>query len=129
MYAIVNIAGEQFKVRKGDELRVPRTALDPGKKIVYDEVLFVNDGKEIKIGTPFVKGFSVQATAVEHGRTGKIPVFKKKRRKGYRVKNTHRQEFSIVRVDDIRKKAASKAKPAAAKKKSAVKKEKAPAGE
>ena len=52
MYAIVNIAGEQFKVRKGDELRVPHMHLEPGKKIVYDEVLFVDDGKDVKIGTP-----------------------------------------------------------------------------
>ena len=116
MYAIINIAGEQFKVQKGDELRVPHMHLEPGKKIVYDEVLFVDDGKDVKIGTPLVKEFSVKATAIEHGRTRKIPVFKKKRRKGYKVKTTHRQEFSVIRVDEIKKKAAPRAKPATAKK-------------
>lgn len=123
MYAIVNIAGEQFRVRKGDELRVPHLRLEPGKKMDYDEILLVDDGKKVKIGTPYVKGFSVKATAMEHGRTRKIPVFKKKRRKGYRVKNAHRQEFSIIRVDEIKKKSAPKTKSAAAKK------EKATAGE
>ncbi|MEE9167211.1 MAG: 50S ribosomal protein L21 [Candidatus Neomarinimicrobiota bacterium] len=130
MYAIVNISGKQFMVEPGDELQVPRHNLEPGKKVKYDHVLLVGNDKKIKVGTPSVKGSTVQATVLDHGKTKKVPVFKKKRRKGYRVKNTHRQEFTRIRVDSVKEKAPSKAR-APAKKKSTTKttKNKASKGE
>ena len=113
MYAIVTISGKQFRVKPGDALQVPRQPVESGKKVTYDRVLLVVDGKKINVGTPIVSGTSIEATVVEHGRGRKITVFKKKRRKGYRVKNTHRQEFTMIRVDSVKKKAARKPRSSA----------------
>lgn len=128
MYAIVNISGKQFKVQAGDQLMVPHQNVEPGKKVVYDRVLLLDTGKTVKVGTPVVKGSTVEATVVEHNRTEKIPVFKKKRRKGYRVKNTHRQEFTTIKVESVKEKVASKKKGATTKK-SPPKKSEATAGD
>lgn len=128
MYAIVNISGKQFKVQAGDELQVPHHNVEPGKKVIYDRVLLVDNGKRVKVGTPTIPGSKVEATVVDHGRTAKVPVFKKKRRKGYRVKNTHRQEFTRIRVDSVKEKTPSKARTAKTKK-STAKKSKSSEGE
>lgn len=108
MYAIVNISGKQFRVESGDELQIPHQDVEPGKKVIYKHVLLLNNGKEIKVGRPTVSGSIVEATVVEHGRGKKVTVFKKKRRKGYRVKNTHRQEFTKIHVDSVKEKATKK---------------------
>ena len=102
MFAIVNIAGQQFKVTKGQELYVHRLEAAEGDKISFDEVLLVENDGSTKVGTPVVKGASVGATVIEPMVKGdKVVVFKKKRRKGYRVKNGHRQQFSKIKVDSI----------------------------
>lgn len=101
MYAIVDISGKQFRVEPKSTLKVPFQKFETGNEVSYDKVLLVDDGKNVKIGTPYVSGSLIKATIIEHGRDKKIVVFKKKRRKGYKVKNTHRQEFTRIRVDTI----------------------------
>ena len=125
MYAIVNISGKQFRVEPGDELQIPHQDVEPGKKVIYKHVLLLNNGKEIKVGRPTVSGSTVEVTVVEHGRGKKVTVFKKKRRKGYRVKNTHRQEFTKIHVDSVKEKATKKKTSTAKAKTSTVKKTKA----
>jgi len=102
MYAIVEIAGKQFRVAKEQNLKVPRLEADSGSKIQFDKVLFYSDDKgKTQVGKPDINNLAVSATVVEHGRDKKIIVFKKKRRKGYQVKNGHRQGFSVIKIDDI----------------------------
>jgi len=113
MYAIVEIAGKQFRVEKDQKLKVPHLQAEGGSKIVFEEVLvYADDQGKTQIGTPVIKNMKVSATVVEHGREKTIIVFKKKRRKGYQKKNGHRQGYSIIKIDDIGVvKAAPKAKP------------------
>ena len=101
MYAIVNIAGKQYKVAEGDKLKVARLAFKVGEKINFENVLLTDDGKNIKIGKPAVKGAVVSAEVLEHGRLKKILVYKKKRRKGYQRKTGHRQDFSSIKINSI----------------------------
>ena len=108
MFAIVNIAGKQYRVAKGDQVKVALLKMEPGKKVKFDEVLLADDGKNIKVGKPTIKGMSVSGTVLNHGRERKIVVFKKKRRKGYRRKNGHRQDYSLVQIDSISKVTAKK---------------------
>lgn len=104
MYAIVEIAGKQYRVEENKNIKVPFLHTDAGGKVEFDRVLFVNNDKgENVIGAPVVEGMKVSATVVEHGRDKKIIVFKKKRRKGYQVKNGHRQQFSLIKIDEIGK--------------------------
>ncbi|MCB0282692.1 MAG: 50S ribosomal protein L21 [Calditrichaeota bacterium] len=102
MYAIVEIAGKQFRVEEKRRLRVPLLQVENGKKVQLDKVLAFNDDKgNLTIGTPLVEKVSVSATVVEHGREKKIVVFKKKRRKGYQKKNGHRQDYSLIEINTI----------------------------
>ncbi len=101
MIAIVNIAGQQFKVEEGQEIFVHRLDSEPGDNVSFDEVLLTTKGDATNIGTPTLKGASVNATVVEHAKGDKVIVFKKKRRKGYRVKNGHRQSFTRIKIDSI----------------------------
>ena len=101
MFAIVDISGKQLRVELGLELEVPRQPTDEGTSVSYNNVLLYDDGKQVHVGTPNVNGVQVDATILSHGRGKKVVVFKKKRRKGYRVKNTHRQDFSIIKIDKI----------------------------
>ena len=101
MYAIVNIAGQQFKVTQGDQLYVHRLEAEAGSSITFNEVLMVENGGNVKVGTPSVAGASVSATVNEHLKGDKVIVFKKKRRKGYRVKNGHRQYLSQITIDSV----------------------------
>ena len=94
MYAIVEISGRQFKVEKKQKLFVNRLEIAEGKKISFDNVLMVNDGAKSSIGTPNVSGAQVDAKVLKHLKSDKVIVFKKKRRKGYKVKNGHRQAIS-----------------------------------
>jgi large subunit ribosomal protein L21 len=102
MYAIVEIAGKQFRVAKEQNVKVPRLEGDSGSKVNFDKVLFYSDdsGKS-QIGKPGISNMAVSATIIEHGKDKKIIVFKKKRRKGYQKKNGHRQHFSIIKINDI----------------------------
>ena len=101
MYAVVNIAGHQVKVDKGQRLRVPRLAVEEGTTQEFTDVLLVSDDGETQIGSPTVEGASVSATVVGHGRGDKIVVFKKKRRKKYRRRTGHRQDYTEIQVEDI----------------------------
>ena len=132
MYAIVEIAGQQFKVAKDQKVFVHRLAQEEGSNVSFDQVLLLDDGKAVTLGAPAITGASVEAKVVKHLKGDKVIVFKKKRRKGYRVKNGHRQALTEIIIEGIStkggaKKAAPKAKaekaPAPAAKKAAPKKE------
>ena len=100
-YAIVTVAGRQFHVEAGQELKVPLTAGDVGANLSLDRVLFYQDESTTLFGHPVVPGAAVDATILSHGRDPKITVFKFRRRKGYRKKNGHRQDFSVLRINGI----------------------------
>ena len=103
MFAIVTIAGQQFKVAKDQELFVHRLEAAEGDKVTFDQVHLVDRDGSVTVGTPTVKGASVGATVVEPLVQGdKVIVFKKKRRKGYKKKNGHRQHFSKIKIDSIK---------------------------
>ena len=101
MFAIINIAGKQFRVQEGDQIKVPQLSTEAGKSLVFDKVLLTNEGGKVELGSPLVSNASVSATVVDHGRDRKIRIFKKKRRKGYKRKNGHRQGLSLVKIDFI----------------------------
>ena len=102
MYAIVEIAGQQFKVEAGNEIFVHRLADAKGAEVEFSKVLLVEDGKKVKLGTPYVEGAVVKATVLDDSaRADKVLVFKKKRRKGFQTLNGHRQKLSKIRIDSI----------------------------
>ena len=101
MYAIVEIAGQQFKVAKDQKVFVHRLAGEEGDKISFDKVLLTGDGDDITLGAPAIDGASVDATITRHLKGDKVIVFKKKRRKGYRVKNGHRQALTEISISGI----------------------------
>ena len=101
MYAIVEISGKQFKVEKKQKLFVNRLDVAEGKKISFDNVLMINDGSKSSVGTPHVSGVQVDAKVLKHLKSNKVIVFKKKRRKGYKVRNGHRQAISEIEISDI----------------------------
>lgn len=113
MYAIVEIAGHQFKVEKDQRVFVNRLQTEEGKKVSFDNVLLLGDGDKITVGAPAIDGAQVGAKVLKHLKGDKVIVFKKKRRKGYRVKNGHRQSLTEIVIESI---AASGAKKAAPKK-------------
>ena len=108
MYAVVEIQGSQFKVSKDQKLFVNRIDAKEGSKVSFDKVLLVDDGKKVQVGKPSLSGTSVEAKIVSHLKDDKIIVFKKKRRKGYKVKNGHRQYLTQLTIGAITKKAATK---------------------
>ena len=101
MYAIVEIAGQQFKVAKDQKLFVHRLQDKEGSKVSFDKVYLLDDGKKVTVGAPAISGAAVEAKVVGHIKGDKIIVFKKKRRKGYRVKNGHRQPLTELIVEKI----------------------------
>lgn len=108
MYAIVEIAGQQFKVEEGKKIFVHRLDVEDGKKIEFDHVLLIDEDGKVTVGEPTVKDASVQAKVIEKARGEKVIVFKKKRKKGYRVKNGHRQNFTQVEIISINGKVSPK---------------------
>ena len=121
MYAIVEIAGQQFKVQKNDEIFVHRLEAEPGTPVEFNEVLLVDNNGKITVGMPHVEGTKITGKVLEHARGDKVIVFKKKRRKGFQKETGHRQDFSKVLIEAITHKGAAKEKKA--------KKEEAPAAE
>ncbi len=115
MYAIVEIAGQQFKVAEKQKLFVHRLDNKEGDIVNFDKVLLLDDGKKVDVGVPTVKDLNVSVKVVKHLKGDKVIVFKKKRRKGYRVKNGHRQYLTELLVESIGKKAPSATKKVAAK--------------
>lgn len=101
MYAIVDIAGQQFKVEKGQEVFVHRLEGEEGAKMEFDKVLLVDNKGKVSVGTPNVAGAKISAKIVSHLRGDKVIVFKKKRRKGYQKSNGHRQDLSKVLIENI----------------------------
>jgi len=101
MFAVVEVAGKQFKVMPKDRVEVPSLQEKPGTKIRLDRVLLVGDDKNVVVGHPLVAGAMVEATIVDHGKDPKVIVFKKKRRKGYRVKRGHRQGYTQIEITSI----------------------------
>jgi large subunit ribosomal protein L21 len=101
MYAIVKTGGKQYKVRQGDILRFEKLNGDVGSDITFDQILMVADGENVSIGQPLVENATVNGRIMEQGRSKKIIVFKYKRRKRYRRKQGHRQQFTAVRIDSI----------------------------
>ena len=108
MYAIVEIAGQQFKVAKDQKVYVHRLQEEEGKKVSFHNVLLLEDGKNITIGAPAIDGAAVEAKVVKHLKGDKVIVFKKKRRKGYRKKNGHRQYLTELVIEGIKAKGAKK---------------------
>ncbi len=111
MYAIVEIAGQQFKVEEGNKIFVHRLDLKEGDKINFDQVLLVEDEGKITVGEPVVKEAFVEGQVIDHVKGDKVIVFKKKRKKGYRVKNGHRQQFTQIEVISINGKRTKPVKP------------------
>ena len=101
MLAIVNIAGQQFKVTEGQEIFVHQLEAGEGDNVSFDQVLLVQNDDATQVGTPIVSGASVNATVLGHQKGDKVIVFKKKRRKGYKVKNGHRQRFTKIKIESI----------------------------
>lgn len=114
MYAIVEIAGQQFKVKKDQKVFVHRLQNQEGEKVAFNNVLLLDDNGSITVGAPAINGASVEAKVVKHLKGDKVLVFKKKRRKGFKVKNGHRQYLTEILVENI---IASGAKPAKVEKK------------
>jgi large subunit ribosomal protein L21 len=102
MYAIVDIAGQQFKVEKDQTVFVHRLENKEGDKVSFENVLLVDNNGSVKVGAPTVSGASVSAKVLSHLKGDKVIVFKKKRRKGYRVKNGHRQQFTAITIKSIK---------------------------
>ncbi|MCH1471485.1 MAG: 50S ribosomal protein L21 [Flavobacteriaceae bacterium] len=121
MYAIVDIAGQQFKVAKDQKVYVHRLDAKTGTKVSFDQVLLLDDGGKLTIGAPAIANASVEAKVVKHLKDDKVIVFKKKRRKGYRVKNGHRQSLTEIVIESIGTSAKKKAAPTAKAEKEAVK--------
>jgi large subunit ribosomal protein L21 len=108
MYAIVEIAGQQFKVEEGKKIFVHRLKAEDGKQIDFEKVLLIEDDGKITIGEPVIKDAKVEGKVVNQVRGDKVIVFKKKRKKGYRVKNGHRQNFTQVEIISINGKSSPK---------------------
>ena len=110
MYAIVEIGGKQVKVEKNQKIFVNRLDAKEGSKVTFDNILLLDNAGKVVLGTPSVKGAAVEAKIIKHLKDDKVIVFKKKRRKGYKVKNGHRQFLTEIMVEKILEKGA---KPAA----------------
>ena len=139
MFAVIKTGGKQYKVSAGDILKIERLTGEAGQKVDFQEVFMLGDDKTAKIGTPNVDNAVVKATVLEQARGDKIIVYKKKRRQGYDRKNGHRQDLTVIHIDEIveggkslakaERKVKAAAPVAAPAKKPAVKKAAAPAAE
>ena len=103
MYALIEFAGKQFKVEEGLSIKVPYIEGEVGSKVTFDKILYMDDGKSKTVGTPILDGIKIDGEIISHGKERKVVVFKFKRRKGYQKKNTHRQEYSILKVGKLGK--------------------------
>lgn len=130
MYAVVEIGGHQYRVSEGDVLFVDKQNEDTGTDLTFDRVLLINDDGTVTVGQPVVNGASVEAKLLDNVKADKVIVFKKKRRKGYKVKNGHRQPMSQIEISSIstsgsgKKKAKKSAKKAETKEKAEASKAK-----
>ena len=102
MFAIVEIAGKQYKVENDQKLYVNKLSNEAGDSLNFDRVLLVDNDGKAKVGAPVVKGASVSAKVLDHVKGDKVIVFKKKRRKGYRVRNGHKQDYTQIQIESIK---------------------------
>lgn len=102
MYAVIKTGGKQYKVQKDEVLKVEKLDVDSGDKIEFDQVLMVADNGDVKVGKPYVEGSKVAAEVVGHGRGKKIMVLKFRRRKQYLKRQGHRQDFTKIKITDIK---------------------------
>ena len=101
MYAIVEIAGQQFKIEKDRKVYVHRLKAEEGSQVTFDKVMLVDNDGSVKVGTPVIENAIVKATVLNHLKGDKVLVFKKKRRKGYQKMNGHRQYLTSIKIDEI----------------------------
>ena len=101
MYAVIKTGGKQYPVAPGDEVKVEKLTGEVGDSIVFDKVLLTSDGENVNIGKPYLENTKVVGSIMRHDKNRKIVVFKYRKRKGYRKKQGHRQEFTQIRVDQI----------------------------
>jgi large subunit ribosomal protein L21 len=101
MYAVIKAGGKQYQVAPGDEIKIERLPGEAGDHVEFDKVMLTSDGEDVKIGRPYLDNSKVSGRIVRQGKDRKIVVFKYKRRKGYRRKKGHRQEFTLVRIENI----------------------------
>ena len=112
MYALIDYIGSQILIKEGDKIKIPFLNQKVGSKIVFENVLFFDDGKKKKIGNPYLKSLSFSGKIESHGKEKKIVVFKKKRRKGHQKKNGHQQQFTCVTIDKFSMSKTTKKTPA-----------------
>ena len=122
MYAIIETGGKQYRVENGDQIAVEKLGVEDGAKVVFDKVLVVGDGADIKVGAPYVDGVTVEGNAIETGKGKKVIIFKYKAKKDYRKKQGHRQPYTMVKIESLtgavpKKAAAPKAEKAVVEKK------------
>ena len=123
MYALIEFSGKQFRVEEGASIKVPYIDSKIGSKVTIDKILYLDDGKNKTVGEPLVKGVKIDGKIESHGRERKVIVFKFKRRKGYQKKNTHRQEYSMLKVGKfgkVTKSSSKKSEPKTTSKKAAA---------
>jgi large subunit ribosomal protein L21 len=101
MFAVVEVLGKQFRIQQDDKILIPSVKNAVGTKVKLDKILLLAGDKEVKVGNPIVPGATVEATVVEHVKGDKLFVFKKKKRKGYRVRRGHRQSYTEVQITKI----------------------------
>ena len=101
MYAIIETGGKQYRVQKGDQIRVEKLNVEDGAAVVFDKVLAAGEGSDIKVGTPYLDGLTVEGKAVESGKGQKVVIFKYKAKKDYRKKQGHRQPYTLVEITAI----------------------------
>jgi large subunit ribosomal protein L21 len=101
MYAVVEIAGQQFKVAKADKIFVPKLESEVGAKLKFEKVLLIGDEKQTQLGTPYVSGATIEAKVLGHLKDDKVVVFKKKKRKGFKVLRGHRQQYTQIEITKV----------------------------
>jgi large subunit ribosomal protein L21 len=101
MYAVIKTGGKQHKVSQGDEISIEKIDGAKGETVIFDEVLMVSSGEDVKVGTPFLKGARVEGEIIDQTKAGKINVFKMKRRKGFKKKTGHRQKLTRMKIKEI----------------------------
>jgi large subunit ribosomal protein L21 len=101
MYAVIKTGGKQYKVAAGEKIKVEQIAANVGQEVTIEQVLAVGNGADLKVGTPWVAGASVQATVVAHGRHDKVRIFKMRRRKHYQRHGGHRQNYTELQIGAV----------------------------
>ena len=102
MYAVIKTGGKQYRVARGDEIKFEKLPGEVGDSVIFDQILLTSDGEEVRLGQPYIEDSNVVGSIIRQGKNRKIVVFKYKRRKGYRKKRGHRQQFTLVRIEDIK---------------------------